>query len=403
MAQQALDGHIARIHSAILCVAITGYFRYRKEKTMSEGNQYTKYEYQKLFDLDVEMMRRYGYSEEEAKIIADVLLTSDLFGIESHGCNRMTLYPFSLDIGRIKRGVTMEVVEDSLCFAVIDAKDGMGQLAGVKAMNLAIEKAKQYGVGMVSVRNSNHYGIAGYYSKLAADAGMMGISMTNAEALVVPTYGREPMLGTNPIAITIPAKPHNFHLDFATSIMTCGKMEVYAKIDHELKPGMLVDEQGVTSTDPHKFIEIRANKTNPDYTEKTRGGIMPWGGEGMDFGGHKGFGFGMLVDIMCGIMSHGAVSKGIRVTKKDEKCCHFFAAIDFGRWTRRRPSACCLNTCRACGMRRRPRAMTGSTCTGTRSQTVRRRCSPTASESTRRRRRISANTVRNLASMRTST
>ena len=255
---------------------------------MSEGNQYTKYQYQKLFDLDVEMMRRYGYSEEEAKIIADVLLTSDLFGVESHGCNRMTLYPFGLDIGRVKREVgmeDMEVAEDSLCCAVIDAKDGMGQLAGVKGMKLAIEKAKKYGVGMVSVRNSNHYGIAGYYSKLAADAGMMGISMTNAEALVVPTYGKEPMLGTNPIAVTISAKPHNFHLDFATSIMTCGKMEVYAKIDHALKPGMLVDEQGVTSTDPHKFIEIRANKTNPDYKEKTRGGIMPWGGEGMDFGG----------------------------------------------------------------------------------------------------------------------
>lgn len=299
---------------------------------MADKKLYTRYRYDKLYELATEFFRRYGFCDGDAKKIADVILTSDRFGIESHGVNRLTLYPFGLDIGRIKKDADIEVVEDSLCFAVIDANDGMGQLAGIKAMNIAIEKAKQYGVGMVSVRNSNHYGIAGYYSKMAADAGMMGISMTNAEALVVPTYAKEPMFGTNPIAVTIPAEPHPFHMDFSTSIMTCGKMEVYAKIGHELKPGMLVDERGVTSTDPNKFLEIRANKTNPDYHEKTRGGIMPMGGEGMDFGGHKGYGFAMLVDIMCGVMSHGAVSKYCRATKTEEKVCHFFAAIDFGRF-----------------------------------------------------------------------
>lgn len=108
--------------------------------------------------------------------------------------------------------------------------------------------------------------------------------MTNAEALVVPTYAREPMFGTNPIAVTIPADPHPFHMDFATSVMTCGKMEVYAKIGHELQPGMLVDETGTTCLDPNVFLRIRDNKSNPAYTEKTRGGIMPMGGEGMLFG-----------------------------------------------------------------------------------------------------------------------
>lgn len=297
------------------------------------GNQdkamYTRYNYQKLYELAVEVMHRYGYSRENAEKIADVILTSDRYGIESHGVNRLTLYPFGIDIGRIKVDATPEVVEDNKTMAVIDAHDADGHLAGIMGMNIAIEKARQYGVGMVSVRNSNHYGIAGYYSMMAAKAGLMGVSMTNAEATVVPTYAREPMVGTNPIAITIPCQPHPFHMDFATSIMTCGKMEVYAKTGHALQPGMLVDEQGVTSLDPNKFLEIRDNKTNPNYTEKTRGGIMPMGGEGMLFGGHKGFGFAMLVDIMCSVMSHGNVSKDVRVTKDREKCTHFFAAIDY--------------------------------------------------------------------------
>ena len=171
--------------------------------------------------------------------------------------------------------------------------------------------------------------INAYYSMMAAKQGLMGVSMTNAEALVVPTYAREPMFGTNPIAVTIPADPHPFHMDFATSVMTCGKMEVYAKIGHELQPGMLVDETGTTCLDPNVFLRIRDNKSNPAYTEKTRGGIMPMGGEGMLFGGHKGYGLALLVDIMCAVMSHGAVSKGVRVTKDKEKCCHFFAAIDY--------------------------------------------------------------------------
>lgn len=299
---------------------------------MGEEKLYTRYDYNKLYELGVEIFKKYGYNQEECEKIADVILTSDRYGIESHGCNRMTLYPYGLDIGRIKKNADMKIVDDNGCMAVIDADDGMGQLAGDMGMDLAIEKAKKYGVGMVSVRNSNHFGIAGYYSMRAANAGFMGISMTNAEALVVPTYAREPMLGTNPIAITIPAEPHPFHMDFATSIMTCGKMEVYAKIGHKLEPGMLIDEQGKISQDPNDFIRIRANKTNPEYHEKTEGGIMPMGGAGMLYGGHKGYGFSMMVDIMSAIMSLGHVSKEVRVTKKDEKCCHFFSAIDIARF-----------------------------------------------------------------------
>lgn len=283
---------------------------------------YKYYDDRKLWELAVEVFSKYGYSKEDCESIADVLLESDRMGIESHGVQRLKLYTDSIAMGRIKTGVEPETVLDTPLSAVIDARDGIGHPVSVRAMRLAIEKARQVGAGFVVVRNSNHYGIAGYYSLMAAREGLMGISMTNTEALVVPTFGRQPMLGTNPIAVTMPAEPFPFHMDFATSIMTAGKMEVYAKRGATLKEGMLVDEQGVTSTDPNKFLEIRRNKT--------MGGIMPMGGEGMLFGGHKGYALGMLVDILTGIFAGGAVSTQVRVKPHLEKCGHFFAAIDYG-------------------------------------------------------------------------
>ena len=283
---------------------------------------YVKYDYHKLMELAIEMFTRYGYSLEDSTKIADVLLTADRYGIESHGVNRLVLYPFGIDIGRIKVDVPREIVEETPVSAVIDAHDGMGQLAGIIGMEIAIQKAKMTGIGMVTVRNSNHYGIAGYYSMMAAKEGFMGVSMSNAEPLVVPTFGRRPMIGTNPIAVTVPAKPNFFHMDFSTSVRTVGSMEVYAKRGAIFKEGMLIDENGVTSTDPNKFLEIRRTKS--------LGGIMPLGGEGMIFGGHKGYGLGLLVDIMTGVFSHGAVSTGCRVVPDKEKVCHFFAAINYG-------------------------------------------------------------------------
>ena len=140
---------------------------------MGEEKLYTRYDYNKLYELGVEIFKKYGYNQEECEKIADVILTSDRYGIESHGCNRLTLYPYGLDIGRIKKNADMKIVDDNGWMAVIDADDGMGQLAGDMGMDLAIEKAKKYGVGMVSVRNSNHFGIAGYYSMRAANAGFM--------------------------------------------------------------------------------------------------------------------------------------------------------------------------------------------------------------------------------------
>ncbi len=277
---------------------------------------------QKLYELTVEVFRRYGYSEEDCGAIADVLLASDRMGIESHGVQRLIMYVTGIKIGRINKDAVPEIVKETPVSAVIDAHDAFGQPVSVKAMQLAIDKAKKAGMGMVLVRNSNHYGIAGYYSKMAADQGLLGMSMTNTEALVVPTFGRQPMLGTNPIAVSMPAKPHNFHLDMATSVVPAGKMEVYAKAGKTLPSGWLIDANGVESHDPNEFLRIRA--------AKSYGGIFPVGGKGELNGGHKGYGLSLLVEIMCGILSGGITSNYVRLKPEVDKVCHCFLAIDYG-------------------------------------------------------------------------
>lgn len=161
-----------------------------------------RFSYEGMKALSETVFRRYGYSEEEAREITDVLLTADLFGIESHGCQRMTLYTNGITkIGRIKRDRKPEVVRETPVSALIDAHEYIGQVAAMMATRLAIEKAKKTGVGIVCVKNSNHYGIAGYYARMIAQEHLLGVSMTNTEAIMIPTNGRQALLGTNPIAV----------------------------------------------------------------------------------------------------------------------------------------------------------------------------------------------------------
>ncbi len=280
---------------------------------------YRRFDYEKLRTLSNLVFEKHGYSKEDAETITDVLLKADLMGIESHGVQRLTLYPFGISIGRIKVDAKPEIVKETPLSAVIDAHDGMGQIAGVKAMKLAIAKAKEHGMGFTLVRNSNHYGIAGYYSLMAAEEGLVGMSMTNTQALVVPTFGQKPLLGTNPIAFTVPAKPYPFHLDMSTSVVTAGKMEVYAKNKKPCPEGWLVDENGAVNTDAGVFVANRGTG---------RGGLLPVGGAGELFSGHKGYGMSMLVEIMTGIFAGGVTSSGVRVVPERELCCHMFWAMD---------------------------------------------------------------------------
>ena len=202
------------------------------------------YSYEQLKRFCTDAFVKFGFTNEESDIIVDVLLTSDMYGIESHGMQRLVRYHKGIEKGLIKIDAKPEIVFETPVSAVIEGHDGMGQLLGVKAMNIAIEKAKTTGMAVVTVRNSNHYGIAGYYAKMACREGLIGMSMTNSEAIMVPTFGRKAMLGSNPIAVAMPAEPYDFFFDSSTTVVTRGKLEIYNKLQKPLPEGWALDANG---------------------------------------------------------------------------------------------------------------------------------------------------------------
>ena len=281
------------------------------------GYQYWKYD--TLNTLCNDAFQKFGFNAEEAKIITDVLLMSDRFGIESHGMQRMYRYYKSIQKGMIKVESKGDVVFETPVSAVLDAQDGMGQVVGHKAMQMAIEKAKKSGIGMVTVRNSNHYGIAGYYAKLACDQGLIGMSCTNTNAIMVPTYGRTAMLGTNPIALAVPAEPYDFFFDASTTVFTRGKLEVYNKKGEALHDGWALDKDGKPSNDAADVLD--------NIAAHNGGGIMPLGGSTEDTGSHKGYGYAMLCEIFSSILSLGTTSDKTGLGGKGG-ICHGFVVID---------------------------------------------------------------------------
>ncbi|MBR6739250.1 MAG: Ldh family oxidoreductase [Oscillospiraceae bacterium] len=262
---------------------------------------------------------KFGFTEEESKIIVDVLLTSDLYGIESHGMQRLVRYHKGIEKGLIKVNAKPEIVFETPVSAVIDGHDGMGQLMGHKAMEIAIKKAKKTGMAIVTVRNSNHYGIAGYYAQMASKEGLIGLSMTNSEAIMVPTFGRKAMLGSNPIAIAMPAEPYDFFFDASTTVVTRGKLEVYNKMEKPLPEGWALNKDGNASTDAADVL------TN--ISAHVGGGIMPLGGNTERNGSHKGYGYGMICEIFTSILSMGLPSNHTYIEGRGGVC-HGFIAID---------------------------------------------------------------------------
>ncbi len=266
----------------------------------------------------IDAFTKIGFSADESRIITDVLLMSDLYGIESHGMQRVVRYHKGIERGLIDIHAVPEVVFETPVSAVIDAHDAMGQLAGHSAMQKAIEKARTTGIGIVSVRNSNHYGIAGYYAKMACDAGLIGFSGTNSEAIMVPTFGRLAMIGSNPIAVSMPAEPYPFFFDCSTTVVTRGKLEMYNKMQKPLPDGWALDRDGHDSNDAADVLS--------NIVAKNGGGIMPLGGSREVNGSHKGYGYGMLCEIFSSIVSLGTTSN--YCMKGKSGICHFFAAID---------------------------------------------------------------------------
>ncbi len=283
---------------------------------------------QKIKELSELVFRRYGYTQEEAGQITDVLITADLFGIESHGCQRLTLYTDGIKkIGRIKQGKKPEVVRETALSALIDAHEYMGQIAAAMGTKIAIEKAGKSGMAIVCVKNSNHFGIAGYYARMIAQNQMFGMAMTNSEALMVPTNGRRALIGTNPIAVAMPAEPYPFLMDIATTVVPRGKLEVCNKKGRTIPEGWAVDDTGEITADPKRVTDCIA--------AKKCGGILPLGGASELFGGHKGYGLGMMVEIMTGIFSGGVTSDMVRHQFDSDQCSHMFLAIDYGMFGER--------------------------------------------------------------------
>lgn len=273
------------------------------------------------YDFCETAFRKMGFSSGESEKIAKILNLADVYGIESHGIQRMWRYYTQTMNGSIHRDAVPEIVFETPVSAVIDGHDGMGQIISHKAIELAIEKAKKSGMAIVSVRNSNHYGIAGYYTKLAAEQGLIALSMTNTEAMMVQTYAKKPILGTNPIAMAVPADPHPFWFDAATTVVTRGKLELYAKKEKPLPEGWAVDENGLPCTDSRRVLD--------NIIAKRGGGILPLGGSEEETGSHKGYGFGMMCEIFTAILSGGQTSNHhVRAEKKGAGTCHAFIVID---------------------------------------------------------------------------
>lgn len=292
----------------------------------------------KIYEQDLEdfvsvVMSRHGAPQPEAAAVARNLVAADLRGISSHGVARLGRYVSGIEAGFIKPGVTMEVHEPIGAIGVVDAKDGLGQVAGDLAMALAIRKAKDHGVGVVTVRNSNHYGIAGYYVQQALAQGLVGLSMTNAASLVIPTFGAEAVLGTNPIAFGAPSdQGPPFLLDMATSVVPRGKLEVYDRNTKQMPVGWAVDEQGYDCQNPGQVLR--------NLVQRAGGGILPLGGRGEEFSGYKGFGLAAMVDILCGVLSGSAYGTDVDnihgATEgpgpKTPRVGHFFLALDIEKF-----------------------------------------------------------------------
>jgi L-2-hydroxycarboxylate dehydrogenase (NAD+) len=279
---------------------------------------------QKLLDFTRNVFLSYELSETDASVCADNLVMSDLRGIPSHGVARLKRYVDGMDSGIIFPLNKPEIAKEAPSNATVEGNAGLGQVVGNFSTKIAIEKAQKTGMGIVAVRNSNHFGIAGYYAKMILDAGMLGISLTNSAPLVVPTFGIEMLVGTNPISLAAPAgKNRPFFLDMATSVVPRGKLEVYNRDEKPLPEGWAVDSTGQVTTDAS---EVLNNMTN-----RAGGGILPLGGDGELFSGYKGYGMAMIVDILSGVLSGGAYANIVN-SKKDGKpapanVSHFFMAL----------------------------------------------------------------------------
>jgi L-2-hydroxycarboxylate dehydrogenase (NAD+) len=278
----------------------------------------------------VDVLEKAGIQRKDAIIVGDVLLQADKFGFDSHGVNRLK----NIYLDRIKQGIlnpvtNIEVVREGPTTAVVDGHNGMGQVIAYHSMKLAIAKAREYGMGMVAVRNSTHYGFAGYYPLMAVKENMIGITGTNARPAIAPTFGVDNMLGTNPLTFGIPTdEEFPFLLDCATSIIQRGKVELYAREGKEMPSGWVIDKNGESKTNSREVL---------DDLLAGRAALTPLGGVGEETGGYKGYGYATVVEILSAALQQGAFLKMLMGLKDGKPAPyplgHFFIVIDINAFT----------------------------------------------------------------------
>ena len=278
-----------------------------------------------LRDFCTRVFEKMGVPHNDAEVTSDVLVLANLRGIDSHGVARLKRYVDGLRDGIMLPRPKIKVVHETPTTVLMDGGAGLGQLVGVRGMQLAIEKAKKMGAGFVAVRNSNHYGIAAYYALMALKDDMIGISSTNAAVLVVPTFGKDAVLGTNPLSIAVPAGGERpFVLDMATSVVTRGKLEVYERMEKPVPLSWATDERGIPTSDAARVLK--------NLLDRAGGGILPLGGAREEDGGHKGYGLALLVDILCGVLPLAGYTNTIYPKTPEGKPLpanvgHFFGAM----------------------------------------------------------------------------
>ncbi len=268
----------------------------------------------KLKDFVIKVLEKLDVPHEDAEITADILVRADLRGIESHGVARLRRYVDGIKNGVVKTKPNIRIVLETPVSALVDGDYGLGQVIAYKAMKIAIEKAKKNYVGLVGVKNSNHFGIAGYYALMAVKEDMIGLTLTNTRPLVAPTYGKKKVIGTNPIALAAPTKGEPFVLDMATSVAPSGKLEVAKRLGEKVPEGWGIDPEGKITRDPDMI---------------SKGALLPLGGLGEELGGHKGYGLSMAVDILSGILTGANFGPYVGQTQgpTPANVGHFFAAL----------------------------------------------------------------------------
>jgi LDH2 family malate/lactate/ureidoglycolate dehydrogenase len=273
----------------------------------------------------VRVFEEMGVPGEDARVTADVLVQANLRGIDSHGVARLARYVNGLRDGVMLARPKEEIVVETPTTITFDAGAGLGQPVSHRAMSKAIEKAREYGCGFATVRNSNHYGIAGYYAMMALEQDMIGISTTNAAVLVVPTFGRDAMYGTNPIALAVPTgEERPFVMDMATSTVPRGKLEVYHRQEKPLPLGWATDERGLPTTDAAQVLD--------NFVRRAGGGLLPLGGAGEEFSGYKGYGMGLLVEILSAVLPGAAFLTSVYPKDGDGKPLPADLGHFFGVW-----------------------------------------------------------------------